>query len=210
LRHVVDAQGWDRRYAAEERVFSAEPNPIVEQVLVGLPPGRALDLAAGEGRHALWLAERGWRVTAVDFSTVGLEKGRGEAERLGLSVDWVLEDAYRYEPPRESFELVLIAYFHPRPADRERVFASAVDALVAGGHLLVAGRHVDDIGRDGGRGPSNPDLRYRPEELRDSLPPSLNVERCESVRRVTTAGGGEPVEVTDVVAFGVRSRVSGT
>jgi SAM-dependent methyltransferase len=205
LRDDVDAQGWDRRYAAEDRIFSAEPNPIVKEVLTGLPPGRALDLAAGEGRHALWLAERGWRVTAVDFSKVGLERGSGEAERRGLPIDWVLGDAYRYDPPPASFDLVLIAYFHPRPADRERVFARVVDALVPGGHLLVAGRHVDDIGRDGGRGPSNPDLRYRPEELRQALPPSLAIERCEPVRRTATTRDGDPIEITDVVAFGTRA-----
>jgi SAM-dependent methyltransferase len=201
----VDAQRWDRRYAAEDRVFSAEPNPIVAGALSDLPPGRALDLAAGEGRHALWLAGRGWRVTAVDFSRVGLEKGRAEASRQGLSVEWVLEDAYRYAPPAASFDLVLITYFHPRPADRERVFAAAVDALRPGGHLLVVGRHVDDIGRDGGRGPSDPDLRYRPEELATSFPAALTLERCESVPRSVERDDGPAIEINDVVAFGSRS-----
>jgi SAM-dependent methyltransferase len=205
LRDDVDAQGWDRRYAAEERVFSSGPNPIVERALSQLPPGRALDLAAGEGRHALWLAEREWRVTAVDFSEVGLEKGRAEAGRRGLDVEWVLDDAYRYVPPAGSFDLVLIVHFHPRPADRERVFAAAVDALVPGGHLLVVGRHVDDIGRDGGRGPRDPGLRYRPEELAESLPESLHLQRCEPVRRTVRTAGGDEIELTDVVAFGRRA-----
>lgn len=199
----MDAEGWDRRYAAEDRVFSAVPNPIVEEALAGLAPGRALDLAAGEGRHTLWLARLGWRVTAVDFSRVGLEKGKGEAERQGLSVEWVLQDAYRYRPPARSFELVLIAHFHPRPAHRRRVFAGAVEALVPGGHLLVVGRHVDDIGRDGGRGPRDPDLRYRPEELERAFPPELALRRCEAVSRAVATDGGGSVELTDVVAFGV-------
>jgi SAM-dependent methyltransferase len=199
----VDAEGWDRRYAAEDRVFSAGPNPIVEAALADLQPGRALDVAAGEGRHALWLARLGWRVTAVDFSAVGLERGRGEAERQGLSVEWVLEDVYRYAPPARSFELVLIAHFHPRPADRRRVFAGAVDALAPGGHLLVLGRHVDDIGRDGGRGPRDPDLRYRPEELAGAFPAELTLLRCEAVVRTVATDDGGPVELTDVVAFGV-------
>ena len=197
----MDAEGWDRRYAAAERVFSADPNPIVADALSDVPPGRALDLAAGEGRHALWLARCGWRVTAVDFSRVGIEKGRSRSESEGLAVDWVLEDAYRYRPPGGSFDLVLIAHFHPRPADRERVFARAAEALVPGGRLLVLGRHVADIGRDGGRGPSDPGLRYTPEELRDRFPHELVLERCESVRR-TVEGDDGPVELTDVVALG--------
>jgi SAM-dependent methyltransferase len=197
----VDADGWDRRYAAAERVFSAEPNPLVAEALSGLPAGRALDLAAGEGRHALWLARLGWRVTAVDFSHVGLEKGRRQSEGEGLPVDWVLEDAYRYRAPESSFDLVLITHFHPRPTDRERVFSRAVDALVPGGRLLVVGRHVDDIGRDGGRGPRDPDLRYTPEDLAGAFPPGLVLERCESVRRPVETDHG-PLELTDVVAFG--------
>jgi SAM-dependent methyltransferase len=195
----VDRDKWDQRYAAEERFFSREPNPVVAEVVAELAPGRALDLAAGEGRHALWLARHGWRVTAVDFSQIGLDKGRTEAERDGLPVEWVLADAYEYVPPRASFDLVLIAHFHPRPADRRRVFAAAVDALVPGGHLLVIGRHVDDIGRDGGRGPSNPDLRYRPDELAATLPEDLDVLRCHTVTRTAHDGA---VELNDVVAYG--------
>src|SRR5215212_10270654 len=106
----MDAEGGDRRYAAAERVFSDEPNPLVAEALGDLPPGRALDLAAGEGRHALWLARGGWRVTAVDFSRVGLVKGRRRSEAEGLAIEWVLEDAYRCEPPPASFDLVLIAH----------------------------------------------------------------------------------------------------
>jgi SAM-dependent methyltransferase len=197
----MDAERWDRRYAAEERVFSGGPNQFVVEALSNLPAGRALDMAAGEGRHALWLARRGWRVTAVDFSRVGLDKGRQGAEAEGLRVDWVVEDLYRYAPPRASFELVLMTHFHPRPADRRRVFGGAVEALVPGGHLLVVGRHVDDIGRDGGRGPSDPELRYTPEELAGQFPPELILERCEAVRR-TIDGDDGPIELTDVVAFG--------
>ena len=66
---------WDERYAAQGRVWSAEPNAEVERILGDWEPGRALDLGAGEGRHAVWLAEKRWRVTAVDFSAVGLAKG---------------------------------------------------------------------------------------------------------------------------------------
>ena len=72
----MDRQQWDERYSGAEFEWSVHPNQFVAEQLAGLPPGRALDLAAGEGRNSVWLAGRGWSVTAVDFSRVGLEKGR--------------------------------------------------------------------------------------------------------------------------------------
>ncbi|MEL0282956.1 MAG: SAM-dependent methyltransferase, partial [Ilumatobacter sp.] len=62
----MDAAGWDERYAGTDLVWSAGPNVFIEEICAGLEPGSALDLAAGEGRNAVWLAERGWDVTAVD------------------------------------------------------------------------------------------------------------------------------------------------
>ena len=110
----MDARAWDERYAATELVWSAGPNQFVESELKGLRPGRALDLAAGEGRNAIWLAEQGWEVTAADFSLVGVDKGRAAlAQRPGgrdLHVEWVHADVVEYDPAPVPFDLVLIAY----------------------------------------------------------------------------------------------------
>src|SRR2546430_7187246 len=76
----MDAAEWDQRYAGTELVWSAEPNRFVAAELADLPPGRALDLAAGEGRNSVWLAERGWAVTAVDFSRVRSEEHTSELQ----------------------------------------------------------------------------------------------------------------------------------
>ena len=80
----MDAAAWDERYAATALVWSAGPNQFVESELASLPPGRALDLACGEGRNARWLAERGWQVTAIDWSEVAVDKGR----QVNDAVDW--------------------------------------------------------------------------------------------------------------------------
>ncbi len=72
----MDHQDWNRRYAQKELVWTAEANRFLVAEASDLPPGRALDLAAGEGRNAVWLAERGWRVVAVDFPTSLWRKGR--------------------------------------------------------------------------------------------------------------------------------------
>jgi len=199
----VDAQGWNERYAKAERVFSAEPHPLVAELAGPLPPGRALDLAAGEGRHALWLARWGWRVTAVDFSEVGVDKGRVAAEADGLAVEWVVADVRCYRPAT-AFDLVLMAFYHPDFSERPRVFSAAAGAVAPGGHLLVIGRHRCDFGRDGGRGPRDPARRYTPEELAGSFP-GIDLTQCEARTRVVEGDDG-PTEITDVVAFGVSLR----
>ena len=72
----MDRHDWDARYAGEQLVWSAEPNRFLVAEVDGLTPGRALDVACGEGRNAIWLAEQGWTVTGVDFSPVALDKAR--------------------------------------------------------------------------------------------------------------------------------------
>ena len=106
----MDSNVWDERYAGDDLVWSAEPNRFLVAEVETLPPGRALDLACGEGRNAVWLAERGWDVTGVDFSKVGLDKARRLADARGVSVHWELADVTEYMPAPESFDLVIVMY----------------------------------------------------------------------------------------------------
>ena len=154
----MDRQQWDERYSGAEFEWSMHPNQFVAEQLAGLPPGRALDLAAGEGRNSVWLAERGWSVTAVDFSRVGLEKGRKLSAAHGVAdgqVDWVVADLSEYEPARAAFDLVLIAYLQVGAALRDRVLAGAAAALVPGGTLLVVGHDLTNL-TEGVGGPQEP------------------------------------------------------
>ena len=128
----MESQEWDQRYAAAELVWTAEPNRFVVAELQDLAPGRALDVGAGEGRNAVWLASRGWQVTAVDFSAVGLDKGRRLAQDRGVAVDWVRADVRDYQPEPGSFQLVLIAYLQLREAELDGVLRRAVTALAPG------------------------------------------------------------------------------
>src|SRR5260370_12079790 len=107
----VDRQQWDERYSGAEFEWSVHPNQFVAAELAGLPPGRALDLAAGEGRNSVWLAERGWSVAAAELSPLGLDKGRKLSAARGVAdsqMDWVGANLTEYEPAPEAFELVLI------------------------------------------------------------------------------------------------------
>jgi SAM-dependent methyltransferase len=176
-------QMWDERYAAAERVWSAGPNREVERIVAGWPPGRALDLGAGEGRHALWLAEKGWQVTAVDFSAVGIDRGRREAESRGLAVDWVVEDVTAWQPPESTaYDLALVAYLHI-PED---VFSRLGRWLASGGALVVVGHALRNL-TEGVGGPQDPTLLHTTEQLRAAAR-DLDIERCEEVVRGTDAG----------------------
>jgi 2-polyprenyl-3-methyl-5-hydroxy-6-metoxy-1,4-benzoquinol methylase len=135
----VDASGWDARYASSDLVWGAEPNQFVAQELAGVPAGRALDLAAGEGRNAIWLAGLGWRVTAVDFSGVALDRGRQLAAARGLQVDWVQADLRGYRPEPGGYDAVVVAYLHLVPAELTEVLGRAAAAVAPGGRMVVWG-----------------------------------------------------------------------
>src|SRR5687768_6279671 len=125
----MDSDAWDERYAGTELVWTAEPNRFLAAEVGGLTPGRALDVACGEGRNAVWLASLGWTVTGVDFSPVGLDKARRLAQERGVSVEWVTADVTTYEPPAGAFDLVVVLYLHlPAPA-LAVVLARAAHAL---------------------------------------------------------------------------------
>jgi SAM-dependent methyltransferase len=152
----MDRTEWDARYAAaSELVWTAQPNRFVVEELVGLPPGRALALAAGEGRNAVWLAGRGWRVTAVDFSQVALARGRQLANERGVEVTWVVADVRSYEPSPGGYDAVLEAYLHLPAGGMAGVLAHAAAALAPGGTLLVVGHDRANLSGGVG-GPQDP------------------------------------------------------
>jgi SAM-dependent methyltransferase len=183
----VQREKWDRRYADSEFLWTVEPNRFVVQELHDLPPGRALDLACGEGRNAVWLAQQGWRVTAVDFSPVGLAKARRLADARGVNVRWVLADLMQYQPQPSGYELVLVAYLHVAPTERAAVLRTACSGLATGGEILVVGHDVTNL-TEGVGGPQDPALLYSPATIAAELP-GLAVQRAERVRRPVDVNG---------------------
>ena len=191
-RHTEDRRRiWNERYGAADRVWSSGPNGHVAQIVTPLTPGTAVDLGAGEGRHAIWLAETGWTATAVDFAEVGLERGRREAEHRGLAdrVSWVIADVTTWTPDAgEEYDLVLVAYLH-LPED---VFGRAATWVAPGGHLVVVGHALRNL-TDGVGGPQDPAILNTPEQLREKAG-GLQILRCEEVER-TTAEGATAIDV---------------
>ncbi|HSK26241.1 MAG TPA: class I SAM-dependent methyltransferase [Jiangellales bacterium] len=182
----MTAEDWDARYAAAP-VWSQGPNAVVADLLGPLEPGRAVDLGAGEGRHALWLAELGWRVTAVDFSATGLERGRSLAAERGLEVDWQVADVTAWEPG-EQVDLVLVAYLQlPEPV-LTSVLRRAGGWLVPGGHLLVIGHDRANLERGHG-GPQDPDVLHDAQMLAAAAE-GLEVLDLEQVARQVSTDEG--------------------
>ena len=174
---------WNRRYAGSELLWTAEPNRFLVAETDGLPPGRALDLACGEGRNAVWLAERGWEVTGVDFAEVGLEKARGLAAARGVEAAWVHADLLEYDPPRAAFDLVVLLYLQLPADERRRVLAAASEAVARGGTMLVVAHDRSNLARGHG-GPQDPAVLATPEEVAGDLD-GLEVERADVVERRT-------------------------
>lgn len=197
----VDHTDWDLRYSAAGLVWTTRPNRFLVAEALPLAPGRALDLASGEGRNAVWLAERGWTVTAVDFSAVGLEKGRAMADRRGVGVEWVHADLTGWAAPEAAFDLVCALYLQVPAADRTPVMRAAARALAPGGALVVVAHDIRNLDHGVG-GPQNPAVLYGPEDVLADLDgiPGLHAERAEHVLR--------PVDGGDAIDTLVRVRRS--
>ncbi|MFN8121611.1 MAG: class I SAM-dependent methyltransferase [Thermoleophilia bacterium] len=189
----MDHADWDRRYTAAELVWTARPNRFLVAEALPLAPGRALDLAAGEGRNAVWLAERGWTVTAVDFSAVGLEKGRAMASHRGVVVDFVQGDVTEWRAEEAVFDLVCVLYLQVPAAARGAAMRAAAEALAPGGALVVVAHDIRNL-TDGVGGPQDPSVLYGPEDVLADLDglPGLRAERAERVLR--PVGGRDAID----------------
>lgn len=210
----MDARAWDERYAASELVWSREPNQFVAAELADLAPGTAVDLAAGEGRNAIWLASRGWSTTAVDFSQVALDKGARLAGDLAGpgDVTWVCADATSWRPPA-PVDLVVIAYLQVPAEDRRRAVRGAVEMLRPGGTLLLVAHDSTNL-TEGTGGPQDPAVLMTAEDVLADLA-GLDVEVVRAgrvareVRSADEHGGEERRTAWDCLVRLVRSPASG-
>jgi len=196
----MDAKEWDARYATTEMVWSVTPNQFVADELADLPPGRAVDLAAGEGRNAIWLAGRGWDVTAVDFSQVALDKGRGLADREHLdgSVAWVCADATTWTADA-AYDLVVVAYLQLPPAERREAVRRAFAALRPGGAFLFVAHDSSNLA-EGTGGPQDPAVLMTADDVLDDLEGTdLELVRAERVVRQVPQPDGTTAPAYDAL-----------
>ena len=142
---------WNERYSAQDYAYGEAPNGILAESRAHLPAtGRALCLAEGEGRNAVWLAEQGLRVTAVDIAEQGMAKARALAERRGVQIETRVCDLREFDPGVGAWEVIVSVFAHLPPQVRAEVHARCVQALVPGGVFVYIGYAPEQLGRGTG------------------------------------------------------------
>lgn len=202
----MDSTDWDERYASADLVWSSTPNQWVAELAGPLTPGRALDVAAGEGRNAIWLVERGWTVTATDYSPVAVERMRRIAdERLGdrasaLTVH--VADATQGTPAGSAaYDLVLLSYLQLPSEPWLLALRAAVGALAPGGRVIIV-LHARRNLTEGYGGPSDVAVLHDPDDVvaaASDLP--VAVESSELRTRLVATDDGERRALDTVVVL---------
>lgn len=191
----MDAEKWDEKYRQADRLWSATPNQFVAAELDDLSPGLAVDLAAGEGRNSLWLAQKGWQVTAVDFSEVAIDRGRA-ADKGGL-VDWCVADLATYSLEPSRYDLVLLSYLQLPWPQMQAILRHASKAVRPGGTFFLIGHDRRNL-EGGYGGPQSAEVLYSPMDVAAELG-SLEIDRAETVERKVETDAGPRIALDCLV-----------
>jgi SAM-dependent methyltransferase len=192
---------WNRRWAGERVHASTAPSEFLIAEIGELRPGRALDLACGAGRNAIWLAERGWRVTAVDFSGIALGMARTLAAERRVDLEWVEADAVAWTPTARAYDLVCVFYLQLPALERPIALAHAASAVRPGGTLLIVGHHLLNL-TEGWGGPTQPDVLFTPDDIVAEIG-DLRIEKALRVHR-TVEEPGAAREAIDALVRATR------
>ena len=202
----MSAADWDSRYRGTDLIWSATPNVWVEQEIAGITPGRALDMACGEGRNSIWLAEQGWQVTGVHFSAAALAKAEtlARSHSPALTVDWRCADITTFKSST-PVDLALLVYAQLAAPDRLKAIMAAWNCLAPGGILLVIAHHTNNLS-DGVGGPQDPAVLYSDRDVVAALSAIDCSARLERTERAARAVVGNDRPALDTV---VRARKLG-
>ena len=197
---VSAAQVWDEKYRSRAKIWSGEPNPQLIAEAAHLPTGTALDLGCGGGADAIWLASRGWKVTAVDVSAVALERAEAHAQERGQSgnITWV---------PGELFDLVTAQFLHSTVMPWQQALQLAAAAVRTGGTLLIVGHHPEGLPPWGEHHDHAAERFYTAEQLARELgiaEPEWRLDVVDTRHRSATGPDGEAAALTDAVLRATR------
>lgn len=213
----TSAEVWEERYSSAQ-VWSGEPNHALVTQTQDLTPGTALELGSGEGADAIWLAEQGWRVTAVDVSATALARAAEHAEQRGVAPTWVEADVATWEPP-DTYDLVTAFFLHsPVNFPRPQILRRAAGAVAPGGVLLIVGhadippwsRHYEEHHASGGHRPgehNHPHFGSVQETITEAgLAGGWEILVAENLPRTVHAPDGSEAIIHDAV---VKARRTG-
>ncbi|HUQ63337.1 MAG TPA: class I SAM-dependent methyltransferase [Acidimicrobiales bacterium] len=205
-----DEAFWDERYGSREALWSGKPNRHLVNETNDLAPGTALDVGCGEGADAIWLAECGWRVRAIDLSTVALQRAAGNADRVGAAVaeriTWDHVDLLEWDPGRGRYDLVSSQYTHLRSGARRVVFDQLAAAVAPGGTLLIVGHHPSDLETTMAR-PKEPDLFFTGDDIvAQLLSDEWDIVTNAAIAGTATDPDGQTVTIHDTVLRAHRRR----
>ena len=185
----MSAEEWDERYADhDDQMWSGNANGTLVIEIAGLPIGRALDVGCGEGGDAIWLASRGWQVTAVDISEVALDRARSAAASAGVTVDWVRADLTVDPLEAGAFDLVTVHYPALPKVPEDVVVRVLLDAIAPGGTLLFVGHALHDLQHMREKG-IDPDDYVHPGDVAARLDEGWHVDVHETRPRVSPSPG---------------------
>ena len=163
----MDREQWNERYGGDDLVWTSTPNQFLVSEVSDLPVGRAVDLACGERRNAVWLAELGWTVTGVDFSPVGLAKADRLARSRQVDVKWTESSVEEWTSSPDGFDLVAVFYLQLPQPERSVALTVAATAVAPGGCLLVVAHDHENLTRGFG-GPPNEAVLYSVKDVTEA------------------------------------------
>jgi thioredoxin reductase/trans-aconitate methyltransferase len=209
---MFEEAAWEERYRSRQAVWSGRPNPQLVAEAATLAPGRALDVGCGEGADAVWLAERGWRVTAADISTTALERAAAHAAATGADVaeriEWTHVDLRDRAPAAGRYDLVSAQFMHLPGATRRELFERLAAAVAPGGTLLIVGHHPSDL-RTTAHRMHFPEMMFTAEQVAGELDAQVwQVLAAEARPRAAVDPDGKDVTIHDAVLV-ARRRAAG-
>lgn len=158
---------WNNRYNSEEYFFGKEPNEFMKEEIEKLTPGKALFLGDGEGRNSVYASTLGWKVDAIDISDVGKDKANKLAQEKNVAINYQVTDAINYDYPQQTYNAIVIIYFHIEKKLREEFDKKIINALKPNGTLILLVYEEDHV-KNGNGGPSDKNLLYTLKEIAET------------------------------------------
>lgn len=190
----MDADYWDATYSERPTIWSGQPNAQLVAEAGNLSPGSALDVGCGEGADAVWLAQQGWDVTAVDISRVAVDRARAHAKDVGAAISFEVRDLISTPPPRGSYDLVSTQFFQLADPERSVFMRGLGDAVRPGGQLLVVGHCLTPS-----MNPTHVDRFFTPDEITALFSSEEWVTEVSETRERTAMHHGEMTDLIDAV-----------